>query len=145
MYLLKLQHISVQQLKNKWSVETDLFVNFQCYMCIKLNALTSGDVCKISHFFYFSVDSIDENQMVFIDNSNGEDSIELVNHSMESSSELSTERKDIVEVNNIFALLLRPFNLLINQIFIGEFSGGIILQKCCLSTCRFQVILGIDR
>jgi len=48
------------------------------------------------------VDFIDENQMVFIDTSNGEDSIELVNHSMEStesSSELSTERKDIVEVN----------------------------------------------
>ena len=54
--------------------------------------------------FYFPVDSIDENVMVFIDSSNGEDSIELVNHSMESSSELSTERKDIVEVNNIFAL-----------------------------------------
>ena len=54
--------------------------------------------------FYFPVDSIDENVMVFIDSSNSEDSIELVNHSMESSSELSTERKDIVEVNNIFAL-----------------------------------------
>lgn len=46
------------------------------------------------------MDFIDENQMVFIDNSNGEESIELVNHSMESSSELSTERKDIAEVNN---------------------------------------------
>ena len=40
--------------------------------------------------------------MVFIDNSNGEDSIELVNHSMESSSELSAEREDIVEVNCSF-------------------------------------------
>jgi len=49
------------------------------------------------------VDFVDENQMVFIDNSNGEESIELVNHSMESSSEeLSAERKDIVEVNCSF-------------------------------------------
>jgi len=48
------------------------------------------------------VDLIDENQMVFIDNSNGEESIELVNHSMESSGELSTDRKDIVEVNCSF-------------------------------------------
>lgn len=48
--------------------------------------------------FYISVEFIDESQMVFIDNSNGEESIELVNHSMESSSEVSAERKDIVEV-----------------------------------------------
>lgn len=43
---------------------------------------------------------IDENQMVFIDASNGEESIELVNHSIEteSSNEAISERKDIVEV-----------------------------------------------
>ncbi|XP_078384616.1 uncharacterized protein LOC144667108 [Oculina patagonica] len=42
---------------------------------------------------------IDENQMVFIDASNGEESIELVNHSIEteSSNEAISERKDIVE------------------------------------------------
>lgn len=49
---------------------------------------------------------IDENQMVFIDASNGEESIELVNHSIEteSSNEAISERKDIVEVlfNSLF-------------------------------------------
>ena len=85
MYELKLQHMNVQQLK--W----------------KINGLLK------LWYFYFPVDLIDENQMVFIDNSNSDDSIELVNHSMESSSELSTERKDIVEVNNVVALSFKPF------------------------------------
>lgn len=52
---------------------------------------------------------IDENQMVFVDASNGEESIELVNHSIEteSSNEAISERKDIVEVlfNSSFNVL----------------------------------------
>lgn len=59
--------------------------------------LTNVLICYVT-IFYISVEFIDESQMVFIDNSNGEESIELVNHSMESSSEVSAERKDIVEV-----------------------------------------------
>ena len=52
---------------------------------------------------HISVEFIDvENQMVFIDASNGEESIELVNHDSietESSNEAApVERKDIVEV-----------------------------------------------
>ena len=46
------------------------------------------------------MDVIDENQMVFVDASNGEESIELVDHSLETeaSGEAISERKDIVEV-----------------------------------------------
>lgn len=67
--------------------------------------LTNVLICYVT-IFYISVEFIDESQMVFIDNSNGEESIELVNHSMESSSEVSAERKDIVEV----MLFILPFS-----------------------------------
>ena len=65
--------------------------------------------------------------MVFIDNSNGEESIELVNHSMESSNELSTERKDIVEV--IAVSFISLFSHLTNRILIGKYLEKITLQE----------------
>ena len=49
--------------------------------------------------------------MVFVDASNGEESIELVNSSLETnfSNEAAEERKDIVEVLTIYCSLFVSF------------------------------------
>ena len=49
--------------------------------------------------FFIAVDSLpDDNQMVFVDAPDGEESIEVVNSSVETEPSNEPERRDILEV-----------------------------------------------